>query len=45
LKGTAMNASGHPVTLSARGTLTGNTVSGTGTINGRTGCPFTASRP
>ena len=43
-RGTAMNASGHSVTLAARGTLTGDTVNGTGTINGRSGCPFTASR-
>jgi hypothetical protein len=44
LKGTMMNAGGEALTISARGTLTGGSASGVGSINTRTGCPFTAAR-
>lgn len=42
--GDSMNAHGHALTVSARGTLVGNTVSGSGVLNARSGCPFSAQR-
>ncbi|HUA57092.1 MAG TPA: hypothetical protein VMB81_33215 [Candidatus Sulfotelmatobacter sp.] len=47
LSGTMMNASGDAMTISAHGTLVGESASGVGSIVGhgaRTGCPFTANR-
>ncbi len=44
LQGTMMNAAGNALVISARGGLVGNRVSGTGTINTRSGCAFTAER-
>jgi hypothetical protein len=44
LKGTWMNAGGEALVISAHGTLIGARVSGTGVMNVRTGCAFTAER-
>jgi len=44
LKGTMMNASGQNLTISAHGTLAGESASGLGILNVRTGCAFTAAR-
>ena len=44
LKGTMMNAGGDALVIAARGSLVGQSVNGTGTINTRTGCAFSGER-
>jgi hypothetical protein len=44
LKGSSMSAGGAAVIVSARGVLVGRSLSGTGTINTTTGCPFSGER-
>jgi hypothetical protein len=44
LRGSSMSAGGDAVVVAARGTLDGQAVSGTGSINTRTGCAFSGER-
>lgn len=44
LSGTTLVAGGGSLLMSARGTLVGRTVTGTGILNTRTGCPFNGER-